>query len=144
MLAKIKESIFQKYKKDEIRWIFFSIFDDKNLLLLSNWVFYTEKPLEELINTIYHWLIEKYKNISNIVVDIILDSEEVTSSEEIKNISIKDFWIILTDKNKSWILLPNIKWINNIQEWLKAIKEKNNLSGNVKITKFKTDRFSII
>lgn len=143
MLEKIKEAIFQKYKKDEIRWMFLSIFDDKNSLISSNGVFYTDKSLEELITTLYHGLIEKHKNISNIVVDIILDIIDVTSPEEIKTISIKDFGILLINENKTWILLPNTKWVNNIQEWLKVIQEKNWVSGDVQVKKFTTDRFSI-
>lgn len=143
MLDKIKKSIFKKYKKNEIRWIFFSVFDNKWDLLISNWVFYTDKSLDELITTLYHWLIEKNTNIWNIIVDIILETNELKSPNEIQNLSLKDFWILLSSENKSGILLPNTKWVNNIQEWLKIIKEKNNLSGNVQIIKFKTDRFAI-
>jgi len=40
-------------------------------------------------------------------------------------------------------LLPNTKWVHNIQEWLKLIKEKNDLWNNVQVVKFKTDRFII-
>ncbi len=143
MLDKIKASIFQKYKKDEVKWIFFSVFNDKWNLLISNWVFYTDKSLDELIDTLYRWLIEKHTDIWNIVVDIIWETSEIKSSEEIQNISLKDFGILLSSENKSGILLPDTKWVNNIQEWLKIIKEKNNLSSNVQITKFKTDRFCI-
>lgn len=143
MLDKIKQSIFQRYKKDEIRWIFFSVFNEKWDLIMSNWVFHTDKALDELINTLYHWLIEKHTNVWNIVVDIILEYTNINSPEEIKEISLKNFWILLSNNTKSWILLPDTKWVNNIQEWLKVIKEKNDLSWNVQITKFKTDRFCI-
>ncbi len=143
MLDKIKESIFQKYKRDEIRWIFFSLFGEKGQLLMSNWVFYTDKSLDELIDTLYHGLIEKHKNISNIVIDMIQDYEEIENIKDIANISTKDFWLLLNTKNKSGILLPDTKWIENIQQAIAIIKKKNWLGWNAQIIKFTTDKFII-
>jgi len=143
MFETIKKSIFQKYKKNDIRWVFFSIFDEQWALLMSNWVVYTDKALEELINLLYQGLISRHTNIKTIIADIVLETTEIKSPQEIQTISPKDFGILLSDGTKSGVLLPNTKWVNNIQDWLKIIKEKNDLWNNVQVVKFKTDRFAI-
>ncbi len=143
MIETIKTSIFKKYKKDDIKWLFFSVFNEQWELLMSNWVVYTDKVLEELIDLLYQGLIKKHTNIGSIVADVVLETVELKTPQEIQTISPKDFWIVLSDWSKSGVLLPNTKWVNNIQEWLKLIKEKNDLWNNVQVVKFKTDRFII-
>ncbi len=143
MIETIKTSIFKKYKKDDIKWLFFSVFNEQWELLMSNWVVYTDKALEELIDLLYQGLIKKHTNVGSIVADVVLETVELKTPQEIQTISPKDFWIVLSDWSKSGVLLPNTKWVNNIQEWLKLIKEKNDLWNNVQVVKFKTDRFII-
>ena len=143
MIETIKTSIFKKYKKDDIKWLFFSVFNEQWELLMSNWVVYTDKALEELIDLLYQGLIKKHTNVGSIVADVVLETVELKTPQEIQTISPKDFWIVLSDWSKSGVLLPNTKWVNNIQEWLKLIKEKNDLWNNVQVIKFKTDRFVI-
>lgn len=143
MIETIKTSIFKKYKKNDIKWLFFSVFNEQWELLMSNWVVYTDKALEELIDLLYQGLIKKHTNVGSIVADVVLETVELKTPQEIQTISPKDFWIVLSDWSKSGVLLPNTKWVNNIQEWLKLIKEKNDLWNNVQVIKFKTDRFVI-
>lgn len=143
MIETIKTSIFKKYKKDDIKWLFFSVFNEQWELLMSNWVVYTDKALEELIDLLYQGLIKKHTNVGSIVADVVLETVELKTPQEIQTISPKDFWIVLSDWSKSGVLLPNTKWVHNIQEWLKLIKEKNDLWNNVQVVKFKTDRFII-
>ncbi len=143
MLDNIKKTVFKKYPKTDIRWLFISAFDKKNQLVISNWVMYTDKSLEELIETLFHGLLEKYNNILYVVVDIITEISEVNNLNDIQNISIKDYGILLNTENKSWILLPDTQWIDNIQKAIKIIKEKNWLTWNAKIIKFKTDRLIV-
>lgn len=144
MLEKIKEIVFSKYSKTDIKGLFISVFDEKNTLLMSNGVAYPDKPLEQLIDTLFHWLVEKYTNIWHIVVDIITDIQEIIDLNEIPNISLQEYWLILSTQDKSGVLLPDTKWISTISQALKTIKEKNWLDWNAQITKFKTDRLSII
>lgn len=143
MLDKIKEAIFKKYKKTDNKWLFISAFDDKNTLLMSNWVISSDKELEQLIDTIYHGLLKKYTNISNIIIDIVTEIQEVTDIKEVQTISLTEFWLVLTTWIKAGILLPDTTWIIDIATALKTIKKKNWLEWNANITKFKTDRFSI-
>ena len=144
MLEKIKEIVFSKYSKTDIKGLFISVFDEKNDMLMSNGVAYTDKPLEQLIETLFHWLVEKHNNIGHIIVDIVTDIQKIIDLNEIPNISLQEYGLILSTKDKSGILLPDTKWIINISQALKTIKEKNRLDWNAQITKFKTDRFSVI
>ena len=50
MLEEIKKLIYSKYKQEDKRWLFFSLFDEKWNLLISNGVLTTDKTLEDMIN----------------------------------------------------------------------------------------------
>ncbi|HKL43856.1 MAG TPA: AMMECR1 domain-containing protein [Candidatus Absconditabacterales bacterium] len=141
MLEKIKKVVFSKYKKTDTNGIFFSALDKDNNLILSNGVVFSDKSLEQTIETIYHGLIEKHKNIETIIIDIVIDTKEITNPKEIQNISLQEYGLLLITENKSGILLPNTEGVENISTALKIIKEKNGLEGNAKITTFQTDRF---
>ena len=143
MLEKIKKTVFQKYNKTDTRWVFVSGFDKTNKMIISSWVLYTDKSIEELIETLFHGLIEKHNNIAYIIIDIVTETVDVNNIGEIQSISLKDYWILISTENKSWVILPNTKWIENIQETIQIIKEKNWLTWNAKIIKFKTDRLMI-
>jgi hypothetical protein len=54
MLEKIKEIVFSKYSKTDIKGLFISVFDEKKILLMSNGLAYPDKPLEQLIDTLFH------------------------------------------------------------------------------------------
>lgn len=143
MLEKIKKVVFSKYKKTDTNGIFFSALDKDNNLILSNGVVFSDKSLEQTIETIYHWLIEKHKNIETIIIDIVIDTKDISDPKEIQNISLQEYWLLLITENKSWILLPNTEGVENISTALKIIKEKNWLEWNAKITTFQTDRFAV-
>ncbi len=141
MLDKIKQAIFAKYQKTDNKWLFLSAFNQNNELLVSSGVVFSDKELEPLVETIYHWLIEKYKDISSIIIDVVTETETITDIKNIQNISLQDYGLILTAWTKSWVLLPDTAWMTDISSALKAIKQKNWLEWNTTFTKFKTDRF---
>ena len=140
MLEKIKNAVFGKYKKEDIFWVFLSVFDENNKLLMSNGSFYTDKVLDNILDTLYHGLVEKYKNIAYIVVDIITDEEEITDISKINEISLQEFWIAVIAGDKYWVMLPNIEWVTNVAQAIQLIKQKDSLQWNAKIIKFHTDR----
>lgn len=143
MLEKIKKAVFEKYSQSDYKWIFLSIFDQDNKLVMSNWCLYTDKVLDSIIDTLYHGLVEKHKNISHIVIDIVTKEEELTDWTKLNEIPLKDYWIALIAWWKYWAILPNTQWINDITEALKVIKQKNWLEWNAKIIKFQTDRITV-
>jgi hypothetical protein len=146
MLDKIKNTLFQTYKKDEVRWIFFSAFDKKNNLITSNWVFHTDKPMNELIDIIFNWLLINHTNeTQTMVIDVITDNKKENDISTISNLSMKEFGIFLINEQtqKSWIILPNTKWVENASWALNLIKQKFWLNWDVSIYTFKTDRVII-
>ena len=143
MLEKIKKAVFEKYSQSDYRWVFLSVFDENKNLLMSNWALYTDKVLDSILDTLYHWLVEKYKNISYVVVDIITNEEELTWWDNLNDISLEKYGIALIAWWKHWAILPNTQWITDIQEALKLIKQKNWLEWNARIIKFQTDRITV-
>lgn len=143
MLEKIKKVVFSKYKKTDTNGVFFSALDKDNNLILSNGVVFSDKSLEQTIETIYHGLIEKHTNIETMIIDIVIDTKEITNPKEIQNISLQEYWLLLITESRSWILLPNTEGVENVSTALKIIKEKNWLEWNAKITTFQTDRFAV-
>ena len=140
MLEKIKNAVFAKYKKEDIFWIFLSVFDENNKLLMSNGSFYTDKVLDNILDTLYHWLVEKYKNIAYIVVDLILDEEELTDVSKINEISLQEYGIAIIAGDKYGVMLPNTVWVKNAIQAVQLIKQKDSLEWNARILKFHTDR----
>ena len=107
---------------------------------MSNGSFYTDKVLDNILDTLYHGLVEKYKNIAYIVMDIITDEEEITDISKINEISLQEFWIAVIAGDKYWVMLPNTEWVTNVTQAIQLIKQKDSLQWNAKIIKFHTDR----
>ena len=143
MLEKIKNAIFAKYKKEDCKWVFLSVFDENNKLLMSNWALYTDKVLDNILDTLYHGLVEKYKNVAYIVVDIITDEEEITDVSKINEISLQEYWLAVIAWDKYGVMLPNTAWVENVTQALQLIKQKDSLHWNAKIVKFHTDRLLV-
>ena len=143
MLEKIKNAIFTKYKKEDIKGVFLSVFDENNKLLMSNGTFYTDKVLDSLLDTLYHWLVENHKNIAYIAVDVVINEEELTDVSKINEIPLQQYWIAVIAGSKYWVMLPNTAGVTNTLQALQLIKQKDSLEWNAKIVKFQTDRILV-
>ena len=143
MLEKIKEVVFAKYKKEDCKWVFLSVFDENNKLLMSNGAFYTDKVLDNILDTLYRGLVEKYKNAAYIIVDLITDEEEITDVSKINEISLQEYWLAVIAGDKYWVMLPNTEWVANVTQAIQIIKQKDSLQWNAKIIKFHTDRILV-
>ena len=143
MLEKIKNAIFAKYPKTDCRWVFLSAFGQNNEVLVSTWVLYPDKSLDDVLNTIYYWLIDKKPGLQTVVADIVTEVKEISDVAEIQTISVKDYGIAVVENMKSGVLLPNTKWVTDPMQWIQYVKQKNSLSWNAKILTFKTERFVI-
>jgi len=142
MIEKIKSELFKKYKNDDVRWLFFSLFDAKNNLLFSNGVLKTDKTMDNLVDTLYYWLMDKISWVKLVVVDVVLSYTQETDLNKLLLYSVKDYWFCLISANdqKAWAILPDTKWINDVKQALSYIKQKNWISWNLEIYSFKTDR----
>jgi len=142
MIEKIKSELFKKYKNDDIKWIFFSLFDGKNNLLFSNGVLKTDKTMDNLVDTLYYGLMDKISWVKIVVVDVVLSYDKETDLQKLLWYDVKQYWFCLISINdqKTWAILPDTKWITDAKQALWYIKQKNWISWNLEIYSFKTDR----
>jgi len=147
LLENIKNKIFQKYKKNDVRWIFLSFFDKNWNLLASNWVIETDKNISDLLDTLWLGIFEMHwPSTSAVSIDIVLDSYVETNISKLLEVDIKNYWILISnlDWSNSGVILPNIVWIADIKHAIQALRQKYpKIDGNVNIIVFKTDRLNL-
>lgn len=145
MIEKIKLELFKQYKNDEIRGLFFSLFDKDNKLLVSNWVIKTDKTLDQLLDTFYSSIISKYSSSKIVVLDLVKDLVQEIDVNKILQYSLKEygFCLIDIDNQTTWVILPDTKWVKDIKDAFSNIKKKNNIWSKVDVYSFRTDRLVI-
>ena len=139
MLEEIKKLIYSKYKAEDKNWLFFSLFDNKWNLITSNGVLTSDKSLEETINLIYNWIIKKEEaKIKHIIIDIINEIIEQKNVNTFLKMDPKTNWVLLieTKWDKTWVILPNMKWITSMKQAVAWIKSKYQLQWDVAISTF--------
>lgn len=142
MIEEIKKLIYSKYKPDDKIWLFFSLFDEKWNLLISNWVLTTDKTLDDLIKLLYNWILKKEETkTKHIIIDVITSINEQTDVNTFLQMDPKVNWVILWEIKweKTWLMLPNIKWINTMSQAIAGIKAKYQLQWDVTISTFTVD-----
>lgn len=100
-----------------------------------------------LIESFYQGIIQKYESqTKTIVVDIIDQLQLQNDPNELLKLSMRErgLFLVQAEGQNSWVLLPNTKGIDTIQQALAAIKQKYNLTSQVSIFVFKTKRLTII
>ena len=139
MLEEIKNLIYSKYKAEDKIWLFFSLFDDKWNLITSNWVLTTDKPLEEMINLLYNWIIKKQEaKTKHVIIDIVNEITEQKDVNAFLQMDPKTNWVLLAETtwNKTWVMLPNMKWITSMKQAIAGIKSKYQLQWDATISTF--------
>ena len=142
MLEKIKELIYSKYKPEDKIWLFFSLFDENWNLLISSGVLTTDKTLEDMINLLYNWILKKSEpKTKHIIIDVINQITEQKNANAFLNMDPKTNWVLLTETqwNKTWLILPNTKWITSMKQAIAGIKSKYQLQWDVTISTFTVD-----
>ena len=139
MLEEIKKLIYSKYKAEDKIWLFFSLFDDKWNLITSNWVLTTDKPLEEMINLLYNWIIKKQEaKAKHVIIDIVNEITEQKDVNAFLQMDPKTNWVLLAETKweKTWVMLPNVKWITSMKQAIAWIKSKYQLQWDATISTF--------
>lgn len=139
MLEEIKKLIYTKYKAEDKIWVFFSLFDDKWNLITSNGVLTTDKTLEEMINILYNWIIKKEEaKTKHIIIDIVNQITEQKDVNAFLQMDPKTNWVLLAETtwNKTWVMLPNMKWITSMKQAIAWIKSKYQLQWDATISTF--------
>jgi hypothetical protein len=143
MIEEIKKLIYAKFPAEESRGIFFSLFDEKGALIESHGVLETDKPLDALIDLLYTGIIKKVElQVKNAVFDVVQSLTPQNDVAAFLRLSPKEYGILLTSTvdGKTGVLLPDTKGIETMQQALASIKQKYQLSGNVAISTFQTER----
>ena len=139
MLEEIKKLIYTKYKAEDKIWVFFSLFDDKWNLITSNGVLTTDKTLEEMINILYNWIIKKEEaKTKHVIIDIVNQITEQKDVNAFLQMDPKTNWVLLAETtwNKTWVMLPNMKWITSMKQAIAWIKSKYQLQWDATISTF--------
>ena len=142
MLEEIKKLIYSKYKPEDKVWLFFSLFNDKWKLLISNWVLTTDKTLEDMINLLYNWILKKQESkTKHIIIDIVNEIVEQKDAAAFLNMDPKTNWVLLaeTTGDNTGLILPNTKWITSMKQAIAWIKQKYQLQWDVTISTFTVD-----
>ncbi|MDR3169520.1 MAG: hypothetical protein LBU27_07385 [Candidatus Peribacteria bacterium] len=143
MIEEIKKLIYAKFPAEESRGVFFSLFDEKGALIESHGVLETDKPLDALIDLLYTGIIKKMElQVKNAVFDVVQSLTPQNDVATFLRLSPKEYGILLTSMvdGKTGVLLPDTKGIETMQQALASIKQKYQLSGNVAISTFQTER----
>jgi hypothetical protein len=139
MLEEIKKLIYSKYKAEDKIWVFFSLFDEKSNLITSNWVLTTDKTLEEMINLLYNWIIKKEETkTKHIIIDIVNEITEQKDVNAFLQMDPKTNWVLLSETkgDKTWVMLPNMRWITSMKQAIAWIKSKYQLQWDATISTF--------
>ncbi|PJA48969.1 MAG: hypothetical protein CO170_00955 [candidate division SR1 bacterium CG_4_9_14_3_um_filter_40_9] len=146
MLEKIKTKLFEKYKKEESKGLFFSLFDKDGNVLTSTGVLQTDKNMGDLVEIISAGILDKEKGAVSVAVDVVTEVTQESDIQKLMAISTKDYGVFLINPDasgqKSGIILPNMKGVNDVKTALGLIKQKYQISGNVLIYVFKTERMA--
>lgn len=146
MLEKIIKAIKSQVNVDEKKWLFYSWFDEAWNLVFSNWILISDKNLWELAQDLFYGILENYKkNVKILVCDVVIQLTEITSYDNIFNLSPKEYWFALlwAENNASWVILPNTYWVADAKNAFALIKHKHSLDGKVKVYSFKTNRIIV-
>lgn len=145
MLEQIKKTVAARYKLDDTKGVFLSIFDKKGELLSSQGVLHTDKQLGDVIEKLYKWFAEDMiKKVGLMTVDVVTSLFEETNISKIPTTSVKQYGFYMIDaNNKSGVVLPNTKGVADAKNALYVLKQKYGISGKVKVFLFTTDRLII-
>ena len=145
MLEQIKAAVFAKYKPEENRAIFLSLFDANKNLLVSNGVITTDKTLGQLIDILYNAIVTKHPETQSIVVDIVTETTLQNDVATLLSLSPTDNGLVILDKGdkKSGVILPGTAGITDMKTAIAKTKAKFGLSGEVEMYTFKTEKITI-
>ncbi len=146
MLEQIKAELIKHCKPEEKRGLFFSLFDVNGKPIISHGTIETDKNINELTDLIYNGLLAKHEQITKtVVIDIVQSYLQETDINKLLALSTKDYWIFLVNNEtkSSWAILANTKWVDDIKTAITLIKQKYNISGNVGMYSFRSERFVV-
>ena len=144
-LEQVKWEVLKKYKAEDQKCIFLSLFDGNKNLLASNGVISTDKPLGQIIDILYNGIVAKHPETTTIVADIVTEITPQTDVATLLGLSTAENGVVIVDKwdRKSGVMIPGTTGIADMKTALSKIKEKYGLAGDVEMYTFRTDKIAI-
>lgn len=145
MLDLLKTEIGKKYKLLASKGIFFSIFDKDGKLIFSKGMVQVDKWLGQIIDIFHHNFFSKLENVKLVVVDVVTHFEELNSYDVLDKIDFTKNGVAVqeVDGEVGGVILPNTEGLADIKQLFSIMKKKNNLTGNIKVYLFQTDRMVV-
>lgn len=146
MLEKIKKALYTTYTPDEQKGVFFSGFWDSQQLIFSKGVVSTDKPLHELLDSLYGGISEDtLKKTRYMVIDVVTDVTEVHDLNEAMNVPTDEFGfaVIATDTEQSGVILPKTSGVSDAKWALYDLKQKYGIHGKAEMFLFRTERIIV-
>lgn len=145
MLDLLKTQIGKTQKLLANKWVFFSLFDKDGKLVFSKGMVQADKPLGQIIDIFHHNFFSKLQDIKLVVADVVTHFEELYSYDVLQKIDFTKNGIAVQelDAEIGGVILPNTEGIADIKQLFSIIKKKNNLTGNIKVFLFQTERIVV-
>lgn len=146
MLDSIKKIVMASYSPNEAKWLFVSLFDASEKLLLSNGVVSSDKTLEMSLETLYHGVVEKnLASVKKVYIDVVTSLRDQNDMEELLSLPLTEYGIALStvDWTKSAVMLPNTAGVADVKQALAVMKQKHDIEWNVLFFVFQTERFIV-
>ena len=140
----IKNNISKDFDLKKKLWIVLTWIGNEKIES-EKWIIFTDNSLEDNINQLFDKYIKRNKNIKILVIDIIKNTKEIKTKEELQNIDILKEWIFIWDiKNDNWsFILPDTKWVDSLKKAISLIKKKVEFSSTkINLYKFTSKRYA--
>lgn len=143
-LEEIQKKIWESYDIQQAWWLAISWFEEVGKLNFCQWIMFSDKKIEENLQTLFEEYVIANKKVKIIVVDIISSVKELKTTQELQQVDLLREWMFIWDvANDTWsFVLPDTKWIESVKGALENIKKKVEFSSKqINIYKFSTQRF---
>lgn len=139
----LKNVLFATHKPQDMVNFFVSLYDEKDILLASQWLLSATKPLAESLDLMMRGVLQQYESKTHtMVVDIATDVQEESDIAALLLRSPLEYGICLLsdDGSKSGVLLPGTAWVKDMKQAIQICQSKNQLPGKVVLYSFRTQR----
>lgn len=143
----LKNVLFAKNKPQDMVNFFVSLYDEKDVLLASQWLLSATKPLAESLDLMMHGVLQQYENKTHtVIVDVVVDIQEELDISALLVRSPLEYGICLVseDGSKSGVLLPSTAGVKDMKHAIQICQQKNQLSGKVVLYSFRTQRSTYV
>ena len=144
MIDSILKIIYSKYQASDTNGVFLSAYDSSGKLLISQGVLESEQSIEQTSRSLYETYIKPLTQADLILIDVVKNLTEQKEYTVVLGMSPSDYGLalkIVQAESSVAAILPNTAEIVDMAHAIYAIKQKYQISGDVILYTFQTDRF---